>query len=162
MYAINFYFIVRWIFAIWVIVDPQRVDIYSRVRRFTCYGRWSVGFIGFVVWALYTVYIDELEEVTGAFLGLVLGGCIGIILCAIVDIHWCSVIKFYASELPKRNKRMEKEKAAKKKKEAELKKNMELNIDNEIGEDGMRNNVVLPDDLDLEIQNIPHDSNEDS
>ena len=45
--------IFRWVFAVWAVVDPLRIEIYSRVRILTCYYGWAIGFLSFVIWALF-------------------------------------------------------------------------------------------------------------
>ena len=144
--------IIRWVFAIWVFVDPQRIVVYTRIRVLTSYYGWALGFISIVAWAMYTFY-KKPEALEEGLLGLTVSLCVSMVVFAIIDIHFSNVIKFYANDLPKRNKRMEKERLAKEKKEAELKQKTELRIDAEIGEEGMKNNVIIPGELDLEANN---------
>ena len=119
------------------------MQIYSRVRLLTCYYGWGLGLSGFILWALYEVSKSDSDK-GSAFFGVSFIGCVAIILLALIDLHYSKVVNYYAAEQPKRLKRKESDKSKKSKEKEDLKKKSELRLDEEVGDDGMKNHVIVP------------------
>ena len=94
-------------FAIWSLVDDEKVEIYSRVRLISFYIQWIVIFIAIVGFAFYNVFQNDADS-NQFFLLLSLAELAATLIFVLLDYHWCKVIIFYASEAPKRRKRREK------------------------------------------------------
>ena len=60
--AINIVNLPRWIFAVWVLVDPQRVELYSRVRYITCYLIWVSIFASAISYSMIDLFDTKQAE----------------------------------------------------------------------------------------------------
>ena len=136
----------RSVFAIWSLVDDEKVEIYSRVRLISFYIQWIVLFILIVGFAFFTVFQND-ENSNQFFLLLSLAELAALLIIALLDYHWCKVIVFYASGAPKRRKRRQKEerkawRAAER--EKRMKERFPPQIADGMAEDGIENPIVVP------------------
>ena len=95
-------------FAIWALVDDDKVEIYSRVRLISFWIQWVLIFLGIVGFAFWTVFQDNGDE-DQTLLLLSLAELAAVLVLALIDFHFCKVVSFFAAGAPKRRKRREKE-----------------------------------------------------
>ena len=98
---------VRSFFAIWSLVNDERIEIYSRVRLVTFWIQWVCLFIVVVGFAFYNVIINE-EGDNQLFLLLSLGELFVLLMCSLLDYHYCKVIKSFSKGTLQRKKDREK------------------------------------------------------
>lgn len=146
-------------FAIWSLVDDEKVEIYSRVRLISFWIQWVVIFLAIVGFAFFTVFQND-EDSNQFFLLLSLAELALTLIFVLLDYHFCKVIVYYASGAPKRRKRREKEER-KKWREEERKRRQKSNFPPQIAdgmaEDGIENPIVVPP-LNLNLEGVPSDN----
>ena len=85
----------RALFAIWSLVDDDKVEIYSRVRKVTFWIQWLLLFGCVVGFAFYTVFQNE-KDSNQLYLLLSLAELSVLLVFALLDFHYCKVIEFFA------------------------------------------------------------------
>ena len=110
--AIFFFVLPRWVFAIWVLVDPQRIELYSRVRYVTCYLIWISVFVTTVTYSMLDLFgkktLEEEaqeEQSSEVSFAISLASAVAVVLLGLLDLHYSKVISYYASKLEIRNLR---------------------------------------------------------
>lgn len=138
----------RAMFAIWSLVDDEKVEIYARVRLITFWILWVAIFVGIVGFAFFTVFQND-DDANQFYLLLSLAELAVVVLLALADYHWCKVISFWALGAPKRRQHRQKEERKAWRAQERQRRSQAIHYPPEIAdgqaEDGLGNPIVVPE-----------------
>ena len=136
--------LIRFVLAIWVLADEERVPLYARTRFITFVVEVAVAFVSLIGLTFYAALMPDVDPAV-----FVQSLVLMIILIAIglLDYHFCKVVEYYAKGHGKRIRRKERERRRKVREETRKQREEEMksqfaDIDGDEGD--LENPVVIP------------------